>query len=194
MNTFTDFENLWQQQSRPAAQRPAPEEVVQRAEQQAVQLKKKFRWTMGILLLTVVIIAGYFFQYAGFRFTAFSAGLLLMIGSLLLRIVLEWISAREFRRLDVRADFTTYLQRLTAFYKKRRTLHGLITPLLYAVYTTGFVLLLPVFRQEFSTGFYYYLLASGFGSLVVLGWVILKANRRELSILAELKKTPTGAD
>lgn len=193
MNAFTDLEQAWQQQAVTDSQRPSPEQLMQRAEQQARQLKAKFRWTMGLLSLTVLILAVYFTTYAGFRFTAFSVGLLLMMGSLLLRIVLEWISARQFRRLDVRADFNAYLQQLTAFYRKRRWLHLVITPLLYAAYTAGFVLLLPVFRQEFSSGFYVYLLVSGFGSLVVLAWVIFKTNRRELSILAELQQAAAAS-
>ena len=188
MNAFTDLEAAWKQQANTGKQRPASEQLVQLAEQQARQLKAKFRWTMGLLSLTVLVLAGYFATYAGFRFTAFSGGLLMMMGSLLIRIVLEWISARQFRRLDVQAHFTSSLQQLTAFYRKRRLLHLVITPLLYAAYTIGFVLLLPVFRQEFSAGFYYYLLASGFGSLVVLAWVIFRTNRRELTILAQLQQ------
>jgi hypothetical protein len=186
MNAFTDLEQAWQQQAGTGKQRPSPAQLVQLAEQHARRLKAKFRWTMGILSVTVLVLAFYFATYAGFRFTAFSLGLLLMMGSLLIRIMLEWINALQFRRLDVRADFSTYLQQFTFFYRKRRLLHLFVTPLLYAAYTIGFVLLLPVFRQEFSTGMYVYLLVSGFGSLVVLAWVILKANRRELSILKQL--------
>lgn len=189
MNTFNELEQAWQQQAAPGEQRPSPAQLVQLAEQQARKVKAKFRFTIALLSLTVLVIACYFSVYAGFRFSAFAIGLLLMMGSLLLRIVLEWISTLQFARLDLRADFTTCLQQLTDFYRRRRLLHWVITPLLYAAYTVGFVLLLPTFRREFADGFYYYLLATGFGSLVVLAWVIVRANRRELKILAGLQRS-----
>ena len=110
MNTFTDLEQAWQQQGNSDKQHPSPEHLVQLAEQKARQLKAKFRWTMGLLLLTFLLLAWYFATYASFRLNTFSVGLMLMMGSMLIRIVLEWSSARQFHQLDVRADFNTYLQ------------------------------------------------------------------------------------
>ena len=191
MKSFTNLEQAWQQQSGIGAQRPMPEQLMQLSEEQAKQVKAKFRWTIGLLSLTVFILIAYFATYTGFSFTTFSIGLLLMIGSLTIRIVLEWISTLQFQRLDRLTDFSTFLKQSTAFYRKRRLLHLVFTPLLYATYIIGFVLLLPVFKQEFSNGIYLYLVFSGFGSLGVLAWFIYKANRKELSVLAKLQRGET---
>lgn len=188
MKSFSNLEQAWQQQSSKGAHRPMPEQLMQLSEEQAKQMKAKFRWTIGLLTLTVFILIAYFATYAGFSFTTFSIGLLLMIGSLTIRIVLEWISTLQFQQLDRLVDFSTFLQQSTAFYSKRRILHLIITPLLYATYIVGFVLLLPVFKQEFSNGIYLYFVFSGFGSLLVLAWYIYKANRKELSLLKMLQK------
>jgi hypothetical protein len=115
-----------------------------------------------------------------------------MIGSLTIRILLEWIGTLQFQQLDRLADFSTFLQQSNTFYRKRRLLHLFITPMLYASYITGFVLLLPVFKQEFSNGIYLYFVFSGFVSLGVLAWIIYKANRKELSVLAKLQQLETA--
>lgn len=188
MKSFTNLEQAWQQQSGKGAQRPMPEQLMQLSEEQAKQVKSKFRLTIGLLSLTVFILISYFATYADLSFTSFSIGLLLMIVSLTIRIVLEWVSTLQFQQLDRLLDFSTFLQQSTAFYSKRRILHLVITPLLYATYIIGFVLLLPVFKQEFSNGVYLYFVFSGFGSLLVLAWFIYKANRKELSVLKKLQR------
>lgn len=188
MTSFNNLEQAWQQQARKGAPRPIPEQLMQFSEEQAKQVKAKFRWTIGVLSLVVLILMAYFGTYAGFTFTNFSIGLLLMISSLMVRIVLEWFSTLQFQQLDRLVDFSTFLQQSTSFYRKRRVLHFIITPLLYATYIVGFVLLLPVFKQEFSNGIYWYFIFSGFGSLGVLAWFIYKANCKELSVLKKIQR------
>lgn len=188
MTSFNNLEQAWQQQASKGVPRPMPEQLMQFSEEQAKQVKTKFRWTMGVLSLVVLILVLYFGTYAGFTFTNFSIGLLLMISSLMVRIILEWFSTIQFRQLDRLVDFSTFLQQSTTFYRKRRVLHFVITPLLYATYIVGFVLLLPVFKQEFSNGIYWYFIFSGFGSLGILAWFIYKANCKELSLLKKLQR------
>lgn len=191
MKSFMNLEQAWQQQASKGVQRPMPEQLMQLSKEHAKHLKSKFRWTIGLLSIVVFILIVYFATYAGLNLATFSIGLLLMIGSLTIRILLEWISTLQFQQLDRLADFSTFLQQSTTFYRKRRFLHLLITPILYATYIIGFVLLLPVFKQEFSNGIYLYFVFSGFGSLGVLAWFIYKANRKELSVLAKLQQAET---
>jgi len=192
MKSFNTLEQAWQQQASKGTQRSMPDQLIQLSEEQARQLKSKFRWTIGLLSLMLFILIAYFTTYAGLNLTTFSIGLLLMIGSLTIRILLEWIGTLQFQQLDRLADFSTFLQQSNTFYRKRRLLHLFITPMLYASYITGFVLLLPVFKQEFSNGIYLYFVFSGFVSLGVLALIIYKANRKELSVLAKLQQVETA--
>lgn len=189
MSSFTDLENTWQQQPASGADRPQPESLIKLAEQKAKQVRTKHLFTIGILSITVLVISWYFATYAGITFSRFSIGLLLMIVSLFIRIVIEYISFRKLHKIDIRADFKTYSKEVTSFYSKRKLIHLIITPLLFAAYVTGFILLLPVFKEQFSQAFYIYLLVSGFGSMLVLAWVIMKANKRELKLLEHLKQS-----
>jgi phosphatidylserine synthase len=189
MSSFTDLEQAWQRQPAPGNTRPQPDQVLQLADQQTKQIRNKHRWTIGILSLTVAIVAWYFILYAKFSMNRFSIGLLLMIASLLIRIFIEYISFRKLQQIDIRSDFKTYIGKVTNFYSKRRVIHLLITPLIYAIYIIGFVLLLPVFQEQFSEAFYIYVLVSGFGSLAILAVVIFRSNRKELELLKRLKRS-----
>lgn len=189
MSSFTDLEQAWQKQPGSGKLRPEPDQLWQLAEKQTIQIRNKHRWTIGILSLTVAIVAWYFMLYARFSINRFSAGLLLMITSLLIRILIEYISFRKLQQIDIRSDFKTYIGKLTDFYSKRRVIHLLITPLIYVVYIIGFILLLPVFQEQFSEAFYIYVLVSGFGSLAVLAIFIFRSNRKELQLLSRLKRT-----
>lgn len=189
MSSFTDLENAWQQQPGSGEQRPQPETLIRLAEQKAKQVRTKHIVTIAILSMTVLLITWYFATYAGTTFNRFSIGLLLMIVSLLIRIVIEYISFRKLHTIDVHADFKTYAKQVTVFYSNRRVIHLIITPLLFAAYVTGFILLLPVFQEQFSEAFYLYVLVSGIVSMVVLAFVILKANKRELKLLVHLKQS-----
>ena len=189
MSSFTDLENAWQQQPGSGERRPQPETLIRLAEQKAKQVRTKHLVTIAILSITVLVIIWYFATYAGTTFNRFSIGLLLMIVSLLIRIVIEYISFRKLHKIDIRADFKTYTKQVTDFYSKRRVIHLIITPLLFAAYVTGFILLLPIFQEQFSEAFYIYVLVSGIVSMVVIAWVIIRANKRELKLLEHLKQS-----
>lgn len=189
MTSFTDLGNAWQQQPGSGGQRPQPETLIRLAEQKAKQVRTKHLVTIAILSVTVLVIIWYFATYAGTGFNRFSIGLLMMIFSLLIRIVIEYISFRTLHKIDIRADFKTYTKQVTAFYSKRKLIHLIITPLLFAAYVTGFILLLPIFQEQFSEAFYIYVLVSGIVSMVIIAWVIIKANKRELKLLEHLKQS-----
>jgi hypothetical protein len=188
MSSFTDLEQAWQKQPGSGKLRPGPDQLLQLADKQTILIRNKHRWTIGILSLTVAIVAWYFIIYAGFSMNRFSVGLLLMITSLLIRILIEYLSFRKIQQIDIRSDFKTYIGMVTDFYSKRRIIHLLITPLIYVVYIIGFILLLPVFQEQFSEAFYIYVLVSGFGSLGILAILIFRSNRKELQLLKRLKR------
>ncbi|MFI5193986.1 MAG: hypothetical protein ACHQD7_08010 [Chitinophagales bacterium] len=124
-----------------------------------------------------------------FRFSWFHAGLALMFFSLLLRLIVEYRSYISFRRIDIRSDFTNYTRGIAKFYRSRKKIHYLVTPVVGGAYITGFMLLLPIFKKSFSTGFFWYIVVSGC-SLLILFTVLLtrqiKKEKRLLDFLNEI--------
>ena len=81
----------------------------------------------------------------------------------------------------------SFTHELIRFYKGRRYLHFLVTPLLFASYIFGFILLLPSFKQALSPGFYTYIFISSWFIFLALAILIGYQIRKELIFLKNLK-------
>jgi hypothetical protein len=186
MTTFSDIQQLWNQQPAPAV-RQQPGEVIKAAKKNMRTIRRNHLFTIVTLSLTTLVLIGYFFMYTNFKLNRFFAGLLMMALPLLLRIAVEYLSYRRFIRIDIRSDFTTYTNRITRFYSGRKKIHYYFTPLVLMVYFAGFTLLLPVFRQVFSAGFYLYIVISGILFCCFFAWFITRHSKKELLLLNFLK-------
>ena len=141
----------------------------------------------AIMSITVLIVTGYAIYFATGWWNNFTIGLLLMIGSLLSRIVLELISIIKKERKLVALSHHQFKKYLHKHYKKRLVVNYIISPICFAVYTFGFYLLLPYFKEEFSDGFYDYLIVSGVLSLVFVCIIIVWSIIKEHQFLKALK-------
>ncbi|MEL7006278.1 MAG: hypothetical protein AAFN93_26655, partial [Bacteroidota bacterium] len=72
-------------------------------------------------------------------------------------------------------------------YQSRLRINYIITPICFAIYVFGFTMLLPFFKNEFSGGFYTYILISGFVSFFVLIIIIAYGILKEHRMLRKLR-------
>jgi hypothetical protein len=195
MTAFDEIQQLWNQQSLPVTT-PQPEAVIKAAQKKMRTIRANHLFTMGILTVTVVALTAYFFAYTNFTFNRFFTGLLFMAGSLLLRVGLEYASYRRFNKIDVHADFTAYTNGITQFYKGREKIHFYLTPLVLVLYFVGFAILLPIFKETFSAGFYLYIVISGTLFCCLFIWFIVRHAKKEMRLLDFLKgiKASNSAD
>ncbi len=183
MKTFDDLKKDWQGQSQPEVPKDGPNRIIEKM----TFIKKGQRITNIILSITALVLIGFFFYVAAYNYRTVTMGLLLMVGALTVRIVLEAISIRNIKRMDVTEDAVVFRQRLLSYYKQRQKVHFWVTPLVILAYCIGFVMLLPSFKVSLSAGFYTYIVVSSMVLLLVLGLFIIKQIRKELSLLRELK-------
>lgn len=188
MTTFDDIQDAWNQQGGPQTKPPQPQELIGLAQKNTKEIRNKHRWTIGILTVSILLFLWYIITYTGLGFSRFHAGLSLMLFSLLLRLVLEYISYVHFRRIDLRADFHHYTKSITRFYHNRKKIHYFCTPVMLGAYIIGFVLLLPVFKESFTTGFYLYILISGSIFFLVFSLMVLRQVKKEMRLLTFLKQ------
>jgi hypothetical protein len=188
MTAFDDIQNIWNQQSGPEIRSSQPEGVILLAEKHTQKIKGEQFWTMLILGISVLFFSWYSIFYVGLRFSWFHAGMALMFFSLLLRLIVEYRSYLSFRRIDIRCDFTSYTKGITAFYRGRRKIHYIVTPLAGSAYIAGFLLLLPVFKQSFSTAFYWYIVVSGWTLLILFTLLLIRQVKKEMRWLDFLKQ------
>jgi len=182
MKTFDDLKKDWQGQSQSEVPKDGPNRIIEKI----AFLKKGQRIANIILSITALVLIGFFFYVAAYNYRTVTMGLLLMVGALAVRIVLEAISIRNIKRMDVTKDTVVFRQRLLSYYKQRKKVHFLVTPLVILVYCIGFVMLLPSFKVSLSAGFYTYIVVSSLILLLVLGLFIMRQIRKELLLLREL--------
>jgi hypothetical protein len=186
MKTFEELQNIWDQQTE-SDKKPTATEIIKKADANNKKIKRSHFWTKVILSLTSLILIAYYIWVGAYTQTLFSFGLCIMITMLLIRIALEWISAKKLERLKTDVNLIEYSKLAHQFYEWRKKIHYIFTPIIYLTYIIGFTLLLPVFKDNFSRGFYLYILLSGYVFLLIFGLFMVRIIKKEIKLLNFLK-------
>lgn len=188
MTSFDTIQNLWNLQNKPNITSSKPEELIELVEIGLRKVKTRQYWTIGILAISVALLAWYIRWFTGLKATWFHTGILFMFLSLLLRLLIESWSLASMSRVDIRSDLLNYTRYISNFYKSRKKIHYVATPMILAFYIAGFMLLLPVFKSSFSTGFFVYIVISGGGFLVFFTFLMIKEIKKEIKLLDRLRE------
>jgi hypothetical protein len=183
MTTFDDIQDIWKKQSELEIRASQPEELIQLAEKNTRKIKVKQFWTIGILGVSVLFFFWYSLVIVGFQFSWFHIGIALMLFSLLFRLIVEYISYVSIRRIDIRSDFTNYTKGISDFYRKRKKIHCVVTPISVAVYIIGFIFLVPVLKKSFSPAFFWYIIISGWILLILFAVMLIQQIKKEMRLL-----------
>lgn len=186
MKTFEDLQTIWNQQTE-ANSNPTVTAIIKKAEAHTKKIKRNHFWTITILSLTSIVLISYFIAVDAYKQTLFSLGLGIMIVMLILRVVLEWISVKKFNNIKTDVSLIEYSKLTHQFYQWRKKINYILTPIVYLTYIAGFSLLLPVFKENLSKGFYLYIVLSGFGFLLFFGFFMIKIIKKEIQLLDFLK-------
>lgn len=175
------LDQIWKSQS-VSSHLLEPKIIIRKAQNQRRQ-----QWiTIGILSLTVVILILYAIRNGSNNWNSFSQGLSLMILSLTFRLSLEYLTIYRKKSHLIYLDNRAFQKYLKKYYLRRRQINYFITPICYGVYIYGFMQLLPYFKNEFSKGFYTYILISGIVSLLAISLIIINTMLKERKFLQEL--------
>lgn len=141
-----------------------------------------------VLAITSIVLIGFFFYISAYKNSTVSFGLLLMIGSLLFRILVEFAFTFRTRKFHPGESFKDFNGKLQGYYKSRLYINYLVTPVLFVSYIIGFIVLLPSFRENLSLGFYHYVFYSSWVIFAFLAVLIFVQVRKELRLIRELKR------
>jgi hypothetical protein len=186
MTTFKQIQELWGNQQNHTA--GAPNEIIRKAAQDTKAIKAKHKITIALLCVTVVMLLLYSIAFSSGLVNNALTGLVLMVTSLLIRIAAEAISYGRFTVIDIKNSLQQYAQQTVLFYKFRKKILLLLTPLLLVLYTAGFLLLLPGAKQHVSHGFYIYIIVSGILFAIFICWLIAKQTKKEIQLLQFLTR------
>ena len=184
---MTDFDTLKSQWNNQKGLEPKSEDFTQVTKKlKGVRLKQ--RMTNLVLLATFGVLVFFFIYISAYKNTTLTIGLSLMMGSLLLRVLIESFSMRKLKSMDALMDVNKFKKKLIAYYKNRTRTHYVATPIIVLAYSIGFVILLPLFKKNLSSGFYNYIVISAIVVLLVLGVLIIKTIKEELRELRALQQ------
>jgi len=183
MNNFEDLQSRWKNQ--PSL--PVTENGFKSLLKSVKAIEKKQKIGNLVLSITIVVWVIFAIYVSGYKNNVFLLGISLMIGSLLVRIVLELYSLHKSKKLNFINDAKVFKEDLTRYYSFRKTVHFIITPFSIIVYSVGFVILLPLFKATLSYGFYMYIVVSSILLLLFFAVFIYKQIKNELDKLLELQ-------
>jgi len=183
MTEFEELKSQWENQS----QSKIPKDGVKLILEKITLIKNKQRITNIVLAVTSVVLVAFFFYVSAYEFQPVMIGLLMMIGALVIRIGLEFLSIRTLKNFDVSTTTEKFKQQMIHYYKGRTKVHFVATPIIILVYVIGFIMLLPGFKESLSSGFYNYIIISSIVVLVILSLFIAREAKRELLSLRELR-------
>lgn len=183
MDNFEELQSNWKNQP----EIEATEKGFQSLLNGLSAIKNKQRITYLVLGSTIIILIGFFFYIAGYSNQQVVLGITFMIGSLLIRILLEVLSIRNLNKMNMVSQQTDFRNDLLAYYKNRKLVHFLWTPIIITCYVIGFIILLPLFKANLSAGFYTYIIISSIVLLIFFSVFIAKQIRNEIKELKRLK-------
>ncbi len=183
MNEFEDMVSGWKKQAVPTPKNSATA-VASIAKKRVKSSRQKHAATIMVLGITLIVLVAFALITKG-NSSHIAKGIQLMIGALLIRIGVEWLSIMLLNKLDVTKGTTEYLKMLTSFYNTRRKIHGAFTYIIFGLYVAGFCMMLPLFKATLPAWFFTYICISG---IVIFGVLIFYIRKKTKQELDELKK------
>lgn len=175
--------NIWDSQDNDLSLK-TPEAIIKKAK---TERKGQFL-SITIMTLTVIILISFTIYTTINQWNDFTLGLILMISSLVFRILLEFLSLFRKESQLISLDNKSYRSYLKKHYRYRQKINYIVTPICFAVYIFGFKKLLPFFKNEFSSGFYTYIIISGIISLIVIALIVANSILKENRFMKHLDK------
>lgn len=139
---------------------------------------------LSVLAMTLVLFFLFLFP---FQETVSRIGVGFMVGTIVLRVIIEYYSSRKANMINLAAATVSATDETLKFYEFRKKIHGPVTISMVALYTIGLGLL----TQEFIKHIGYIILL--FDAMYCLGgvfviWQIRKGIKKEMDDLKEIIK------
>lgn len=188
-NEFEALQSQWQKDKN-SIENDAKEN---RIEEVLSVIQKKKTWSTkfhygNIVVLSIVLlgITAFFYFVAPVEHVLSRIGVSLMIGGLLIRIIIEFISVSKSKKINMLDQALYATEDTIVFYKFRRKIHGPVTIVIVALYTIGFYMISPEFSLYFENWQMILIDGSYIVGAVILIIVIRKNIKKEIRILSEI--------
>ena len=152
------------------------------------QSSQRFHYGNVVVLTIVLVVVGYFFLYLfPFQEVLSKTGVAIMLGGLIVRILLELVSARRFKAINLADTTTDTTNQMVRFYRLRRLIHGPVTITIVTLYVIGLLMLTPEFLKHIGKIIYLFdglFMISGIVIIFLIRKSILKETQELKDIIA----------
>ena len=157
----------------------------------SIAMKKKtsihFHYKNSIIMfITLLGLAAFFYYIAPVKEILSRIGVLLMLGGLLIRIIIELISILKSKENNIVDDVLTNTNDAITFYNYRKRIHGPITITIIVLYTIGFYMITPEFSLYFTTWQMVLIDTSYIIGAIIPIIIIRKSIRKEIQTLLDI--------
>lgn len=187
MKTFEELENIWNEQAEIKPQLTA-EQSRQKMRAQTRMVKTKHIATIAVLTFWSGLLIFYFSSISSYPYKSMLIGPFIMLSMLLVRILFEWKSFLELRKVTPGISSLNYCRQVHRFFLWRKKILYIITPVTYLGYIIGFYMLHPIFKRTLSHEFYIYVLLSAIPIFIIFWFYILGHIKKEMKILHYLNQ------
>jgi uncharacterized membrane protein len=144
-------------------------------------------WNVFILSVTLIGIGLFFFWVAPLQQLLSRAGMAMMMGGLLARILIESYSIIKTSRLKISDAVLAFHVDAYRFYQYRKRIHGPLTITILLMYSLGFYMLLPEFAYHLGSKYALILGISYILAAAIFGFFIYKGIKNEMKDLQSLR-------
>jgi len=187
MEAFDELQKVWSKQPQPRIVTSSAQ-LMEKGEAHIKELRAGQRGTIAILTGLIATLIAYFIYIGAHRMNELTLGLSIMIGVMMVRVLLEWMSVQKFKEIQYDRSLDAFARQVRQYYTWRKKVHRVFIPLIYISYIFGFSLLVPTFQENLSTGMFWYVVISGYGFLTGFAFLMVRILRKERKLLEFLTK------
>ncbi len=194
-NELDDLKDMWQQAKEASHAHTPPQDITTLILLGEAKKKSALAAHYGnalVLSATVAVLIFFFYYLYNFQDLLSNIGINLMIGGLLVRIIIEVLSAIRSRKINISDTASQSLQNSISFHEFRKQIHGPVTMIIFGLYFVGFYMLTPEFSRYISTGWLILMDTSAVVIAIFLVMVIRKGIRQELQDLDKMVELHTN--
>lgn len=184
-NELDDLKLMWKQ-SMPVADTQLPSGIVQKA---TAKKRSSIYFQYGniiILAATALVIYIFLWRLYPYNYILSKAGVLVMIGSLVVRIIIEFFSIIKWRKIAVDAQALQNTENTLRYHRFRKLVHGPVTFSIVALYSLAFYSLMPEFSEHVPAWLTFVTCASYPIGAIIIIFQIKKGIRKEMDDIATL--------
>jgi hypothetical protein len=189
-NDMDELANQWKNAKKGAPKAHSIDALIKTAENRRKSSVAFHYGNMAVLSVLAIMLVLFFLFLFPFQETISRIGVGFMVGTIVLRVIIEYYSATKAAKIDLTAPTVSATDETLRFYEFRKKIHGPVTISMVALYTIGLGLLTQEFMKYIGQIILLFDAMYCVGGVILI-WQIRKGIKKEMNDLQEIIKIKT---